>query len=227
MLDNLLYDLAERILGKNGRAIVDILKKKRDVNEFKIAEKLKMTVNQVRNLLYKLDAQDIVTFIRKKDKRKGWYIYYWSLDIVKSLKLLAKIKEREIQQLNYALKSHENKRFFLCKQCDIELTEENALVHDFICPECGTLLQLKDNKEKILEIKKNMAKETKILHGVKSEINKLGLEEEKKVKKKPSGKAKAKKHKPKKKIKRKKGKAKAKSSAKKKGKIRKRKSKKR
>lgn len=213
MLDNLLYDLSERIVGKNGRAIVDILKKKRDVNEFKIAEKLKLTVNQVRNLLYKFDAQDIVTFVRKKDKRKGWYIYYWSLDIVKSLKLLAKIKEREIQQLNYALKSHENKRFFVCKQCDIELTEENALVHDFICPECGTLLQLKDNKEKILEIKKNIVKETRILHAVKSEINKLGLEEEqkaKRVKKKPKGKTKAKKHKPKKKIKRKKSKAKGK-----------------
>lgn len=209
MLDNLLYDLAERIVGKNGRAIVDTLKKKRDVNEFKIAEKLKMTVNQVRNLLYKLDAHDIVTFIRKKDKRKGWYIYYWSLDIVKSLKLLAKIKEKEIQQLSYALKSHENKRFFLCKQCDIELTEENALVHDFICPECGTLLQLKDNKEKILEIKKNIAKETRILHAVKSEISKWSLEEEQKAKrtiKKPKSKAKTKKHKPKKKIKSRKGK---------------------
>jgi transcription initiation factor TFIIE subunit alpha len=185
MLDKLLYDLAERIVGKNGKDIVDILKDKRDVNEFKIAKKLKLTINQVRNLLYKLDAQDIVTFVRKKDKRKGWYIYYWSLDVPKALKLLAKIKEREIQQFNNMLKSHENKRFFLCKGCEIELTEENALNHNFICPECGNLLQLSDNREKILEIKREIEKESRILQTIRDEINKLSIAEAKKVKKSP------------------------------------------
>ncbi len=183
MLDKLLYDLAERIVGKNGKEIVDILKDKKDVNEFKIAKKIKMTINQVRNILYKLDAQDIVTFVRKKDKRKGWYIYYWSLDALKALKLLAKIKEREIQQLNSMLKSHENKRFFLCKGCEIELTEENALNHNFTCPECSNLLQLSDNKEKILEIKRETEKESRILQTIEQEINKLSIAEAEKVKK--------------------------------------------
>lgn len=216
MLDKLLYDLAEHIVGKNGQAIVDALKDKRDVNEFKIAKTLKMTINQVRNLLYKLDAHDIVSFIRKKDKRKGWYIYYWSLDLPKSLKLLARMKDKGIQQMNNTLKSHENKRFFFCQGCEIELTEENALSHNFICPECGTLLQLSDNRNKILEIKKNIAKESNLLKVIISEINKLAVEEaeikekkESKKKKKENGKKGIKKKKPakKKKEKQRKGRA--------------------
>lgn len=185
MQDKMLYDLAEGIIGKSGVVIIDILKNKKNVNEFKIAEKLKMTINQVRNLLYKLDAHDVVSFVRKKDKRKGWYIYYWSLDVPKALRLLAKIKEREIQQLNNTLKSHENKKFFKCKDCDIELTEETALAHNFLCPECGNLFQLSDNREKILDIKKKVDKESKMLELIKSEIEKLSIKKFKKIKKKP------------------------------------------
>jgi transcription initiation factor TFIIE subunit alpha len=185
MLDKLLYELIETIIGKNGRAIVDILKNKSDVNEFKIADKLKITINQLRNLLYKLDAQDVVSFIRKKDKQKGWYIYYWSLNVRKALELLAKLKEKEIHQLNSVLKSHENKRFYFCKLCDIELTEETALNHDFLCPECGSLLQLQDNKDKILDIKKKIAKESKMLQDIRAEISKLEMEKPRKIKAKP------------------------------------------
>ena len=181
MWNKMLYDLVESIVGKAGVVIVDILKDKKDVNEFKIAEKLKLTINQVRNLLYKLDAHDVVSFIRKKDKRKGWYIYYWSLDTLKSLKLLARIKEKNIQQLNHVLASHENKRFFRCKGCDVELTEENALTHNFICSECGCLFELSDNKSKILEIKKSMAKEKKELELIKGEIATRSVEDGKKM----------------------------------------------
>lgn len=181
MLDKMLYDLAEGIVGKNGIPIIDILKDNRDVNEFKIAEKMKLTINQVRNILYRLDAQDIVSFIRKKDKRKGWYIYYWSLDKLKALKLLARIKERGIQQSSHMLASQENKRFFRCRGCEIELTEENALTHDFICSECGNLLELSDNKRKIMETRKNAAKEKKILELIRTEIAKLSEEEHQKI----------------------------------------------
>ncbi|MBS3090759.1 hypothetical protein J4433_03270 [Candidatus Pacearchaeota archaeon] len=205
MLDKMLYDLAEGIVGKNGIAIIDILKDNRDVNEFKIAEKMKLTINQVRNILYRLDAHDIVSFIRKKDKRKGWYIYYWSLDKLKALKLFVKMKERGIQQLNHVLASHENKRFFRCNGCEIELTEENALTHDFICLECGNLLELSDNKGKIVEIRKNITKEKKILELIRAEMAKLSVEEHKKIGMKEKRARKQAKQKPKKKSKKAKG----------------------
>lgn len=179
MLDKLLYEVVERIIGKNDNNIVDILKNKKDVNEFHIATKLKLTINQIRNLLYKLYAQDIVSFIRKKDKQKGWYIYYWSLNSKKALELLARIKEKELLQLSYLLKSRENKNFYICKGCRVDLTEETALNHNFTCPECGNLLKLSEDRKKVENINKEIEKIKKLLEITYNEINELRRKEEK------------------------------------------------
>ncbi len=180
MRDKLLYEVVEAVAGKSGREIVELLKDKRDVNEFKIAAKLKLTINQARNLLYKLYAQDIVSFIRKKDKSKGWYIYYWTLNILKSLELLVKIKQKELHEQQNLLKSKENKSFYHCKQCSVELTEETALNHDFLCPECGSLLEASDNRDKVIEITKRINKIENEIAIIQQETQKIKGELEKK-----------------------------------------------
>lgn len=180
MIDKLLGILAEKIIGKSACSIIDVIKDKKDVNEFKISAKLKLTINQTRNLLYKLYEQDVVSFIRKKDKQKGWYIYYWSLNTKKALELLARMKERELLQLSYLLKSRENKRFYVCPDCNIEVTEETALGHDFFCLECGNLLKLNEDKKKVEDTTKEIEKVKKLLEEIYGEINKLRESEGKK-----------------------------------------------
>lgn len=180
MRDKLLYEVVEAIAAKSGREIVELLKDKRDVNEFKIAAKLKLTINQARNILYKLYAQDIVSFIRKKDKSKGWYIYYWTLNILKSLELLVKMKQKELHEQQNLLKSKENKSFYHCKQCSVELTEETALNHDFLCPECGSLLEASDNRDKVIEITKRINKIENEIAIIQQETQKIKGELEKK-----------------------------------------------
>lgn len=189
MRDTILYEVAEAIVGKSGQEIVELLKDKKDVNEFKIAEKLKMTINQARNILYKLYAQDIVSFIRKKDKVKGWYIYYWTLNILKSLELLLRIKQKELHEQQNLLKSRENKRFYHCKGCNMELTEETALNHDFLCPECGTLLEASDNRDKIAETAKRIKKIHQEIETIQPEIARLKQDIGKRHKKKEKKKA--------------------------------------
>ena len=68
---NLLKSLVEEMAGQGASQIVDILYNKKDINEFLIAKKMNLTINQVRNILYKLSAEGLVSFIRKKDKKKG------------------------------------------------------------------------------------------------------------------------------------------------------------
>ena len=70
--EKLIHDLVEEMAGENNGRIVDILFGKKDVNEFSIAKKMDLTINQVRNILYKLSADGLVSFIRKKDKRIGY-----------------------------------------------------------------------------------------------------------------------------------------------------------
>ena len=48
----LLHDLVEELAGVDTGRIVEILFGKKDVNEFLIAKKMELTINQVRNILY-------------------------------------------------------------------------------------------------------------------------------------------------------------------------------
>jgi transcription factor E len=166
--------------GENTGRIVDILFGKKDVNEFLIAKKMDLTINQVRNILYKLSADGLVEFIRKKDKRKGWYIYYWTLKTEKCLVKLEGALIKKIEDLNNTLGSRETRRFYVCKPCNIEVSEEKALEHGFSCEECAEIYELSDNSGPIRETR---AKITRIQKNLLLIQNELKETREKKAKK--------------------------------------------
>ena len=149
----LLHDFVEEMAGEDTGRIVEILFGKKNVNEFLIAKKMELTINQVRNILYKLSADNLVSFVRKKDKRKGWYIYYWTLNREKCLEKLEGSLQKKIAGFEGTLKSRETKRFYVCKSCDIEVGEEKALEHGFSCEECADIYELSDNSRPIREAK--------------------------------------------------------------------------
>lgn len=198
----LLKNIVSDIAGKQATEIVDLLADKKDVNEFLIAKKLKLTINQTRNILYKLSDAGLVSFIRKKDKRKGWYIYFWTLNSLKSLELLENNLLSEISTQEKQLASRKTKRFYSCNTCNVEVSEETALLNDFICQECGEVYALSQNDKLIREIDGNIAKLGKYLETIREEKSK---ESEKQIKKKGKarGKGKKRKKKAKKKVKKK------------------------
>ena len=154
----LLKDVVSGIAGKPASDIVDLLYGKRDINEFLIAKKLKLTINQIRNILYKLSDYGVVSSIRKKDKKKGWYTYFWKFEIPKALEFLKSEIEKKIMQIKNQVKSKETKQFYICEKCNIEFNEENALLHNFTCQECGEVLSLKDNTKSMKDLKRNLEK---------------------------------------------------------------------
>ena len=176
----LLHDLVEEMAGENTGRIVDILFGKKDVNEFLIAKKMELTINQVRNILYKLSADGLVSFIRKKDKRKGWYIYYWTLKTEKCLVKLEGSLVGKIENLNHILGSRETKRFYVCKPCGIEVGEEKALEHGFSCEECAEIYELSDNSGPIRDTKAKVTRRQKELELIKGELVTIREKESKK-----------------------------------------------
>ena len=88
MLNKLLEEIVNSIAGKSAEGIVHLLNTPKYVNEFIIAKKLGITINQTRNILYKISDYGLVTSVRKKDKKKGWYTYYWRFEILKCLEFL-------------------------------------------------------------------------------------------------------------------------------------------
>ena len=172
MLKKFLNEVVVIVVGRPVEEIVDLLDSKKHVNEFIIAKKMDITINQTRNILYKLSDSGLVSSIRKKDKRKGWYTYFWKIEIFKSLEFLRNTLEKRIDQLNHQIRSREIKQFYICERCNIEFNEENALLHDFTCNECGNIFSIRDNTKVLREFKKNLNKLEKELDFVEEEVKK-------------------------------------------------------
>jgi transcription factor E len=176
MLKNFLKEVISIVVGKPAEEIVDLLDGDKYVNEFIIAKKLDLTINQARNILYKISDHGLVSSIRKKDKKKGWYTYFWKIEVLKSLEFLRELVLKNLNQLKNQIKSRETKRFYVCERCNIEFNEENAMLHDFTCNECGEVFSAKDNEKVLKEFKKN---EEKLENKLKVVDNEINLEKEK------------------------------------------------
>jgi transcription initiation factor TFIIE subunit alpha len=176
---NLLKTVVSSIAGQPASPIVDLLHDKKNVNEFLIAKKLKLTINQTRNILYRLADEGIVSFIRKKDRKKGgWYIYFWTLNTGKGLIRFRDHLLSTIDSTREQMDKRKTERFFHCPNCQIESNEESALQFQYTCPECGEVMQLKDRGKEVENLEKEIARLEGVLVGVVQEIGVISKKED-------------------------------------------------
>ena len=176
----LLKDIVSSIVGLSASRIVDLLYEKKNVNEFIIAKSLKLTINQTRNILYKLADEGLVSFVRKKDRKKGgWYIYFWTLNSGKSLLKFKQniVKERDNFKEQRDVKK--SKQFYYCRNDSIEFSDEVALLNQYICPECGEVLNPKDQKADIDDLEKKLVKLDILIMELNKEIEDIQEKENK------------------------------------------------
>ena len=119
------------VVGADVLPIIDYLADKKNISEFQIAEALKYEVNHVRNMLYRLQGANLVSFIRKKDKEKGWYIYYWTFNQPRVRDLMIDIKKNRIIKLNERMERENESNFFVCENKCIRLDFEQAIGFNF------------------------------------------------------------------------------------------------
>ena len=172
MLKELLKEVIVLIVGKQAESIADLLEAKAHVNEFTIAKKLDLTINQTRNILYKISNYGLVSSVRKKDKKKGWYTYFWKFEILKCLEFLRELLLKNIDDIEKQILERQQKVFYLCERCNLEVGEEEALILDFTCNECGDIFKVKDNSKLIKELEKNLFKLRGELEVVDKEMEK-------------------------------------------------------
>jgi len=175
------------VAGKEGLRLVKKLKGKENISEFVLATKLKRDIKIVRNLLYKLYNHNLISSTRKKDKQKGWYIYYWTL-IPENIKFLyLKNKKIELIKLKEQLKKEQTEQFYTCSKKCVRLDFDQAIDFEFRCPECGELISQYQDPKKMIELEKkinNLEKELKSEEKVRKIVKKKVIKE-KIVKKKP------------------------------------------
>lgn len=144
------------ILGAEGLPLVKELSGKQNISEFELADRLKKDIKIVRKILYLLYNHNLVSFIRKKDKIKGWYIYYWTL-LPESIKFNYVKRKRELlARLQQRLEEEGNELFFICQTKCVRLNFDQSMDFEFHCPECGELMSQDDNTEKMETLRKRI-----------------------------------------------------------------------
>ena len=164
-LVKLFEEFIKEIASEDTLKVFRSLDGKTNVSEFDLAEELKMSINYVRNLLYGLHAHNLVTSTRKKDRQKGWYIYYWTFNVKHAVDLLIKRKEKQLQHLQVSLELREN-IIYRCPDKHVQFDAAEALEHGFKCPECEQLLMSEDaaaNKEQVEKLIEKVKQDLEVL----------------------------------------------------------------
>ena len=153
----LVRDVSSEIVGDDGKAVVDRIYGKKDVSEFEIAEMFGDDINVARNVLYRLHNEHLVFSTKRKDKSKGWYVYYWTLNLPRFKDLSIQLSNNKIMNLKRRLEREKDQMFFTCTNNCVRLDFEVATDFEFKCPECNCVLMEEDNTNKITRIEKELA----------------------------------------------------------------------
>ncbi len=140
MKKSLVDDSLREYFGDDVFSLIRELSKKKDYSEFKLAEALKKEVNETRNLLYRLHSLNLASFVRKKDNKIGWYIYYWTFhdDLINNF--LLRHKKSQLESLRERFLKEGKSNFYSCLNKCVRLDFDKACDFSFHCPECGKLL---------------------------------------------------------------------------------------
>lgn len=169
--DKVVDSVVSEVAGADVIPLVRALKNKSNISEFILADKIDREINETRNMLYRLFDANLVTFMRKKDKKKGWYIYYWTFNARRVKDLVWGLKRKRIDRLKERLKREQSSDFFTCASRCIRLSFDQAVDFEYKCPECGQLMHQENNKQKIEEIMKEVA-------ALEAELQKQGKNKE-------------------------------------------------
>ena len=105
-----------------------------------------------------MQEANLVSFIRKKDKKKGWYIYYWTFKPKMIKHIVTNLKKEKLSKLKDRISREKSNHFFICQNKCIRLDFEQAMNFEFKCPECGEIMNQEDNKENIILIEEEIKK---------------------------------------------------------------------
>lgn len=156
--------IASMIGGDEYLKVARSLLKADDATDEEIASSTGLRINMVRKVLYDLFGKSLITGIRVKDERKGWFVYRWRTRREEVENFIENQKKKIVERLQQRLDYENASDFYHCKNDDCQrVTFEDALEEMFKCTSCGNILNLKKNDrskkayvKKIDEIKKDM-----------------------------------------------------------------------
>lgn len=146
----------QEVFGEDVVPVTTLLNEHEEISEIKIADCLKVEVNEARKILYRLYNENLVKFKKKKDMEHGWYTYYWSFNYHLIGNMQNKLQEARLERLSSRLNQEEGTQYYICPNRCIRLNMESSMGYNFKCPECGDLMIHQDNSRTIDNLKSSI-----------------------------------------------------------------------
>ena len=163
-LDKLL-DITYEIVGDEAAQVIEFLYSNPGASEFDISEGIGLAVSKIRSVLYELKAKNLIDYDRKKDKEKGWYLYYWRVLPQNFETVYLNDKKSKLEQFKDRLEKEEAITYYICPNFCKRLPFDEALEQNFTCNICGSLMNEENKARKIEILKRNIEEHEKLIGG--------------------------------------------------------------
>lgn len=156
-VSTVIFEFLEGLLGEGGVEVASTIYDNEYTDE-EIAKETSIRVNTVRKVLYRLYDNRLASYRRTRDKKTGWYIYYWKMDLNKASEVMRSLEKEYLEKLMKRLEYEQGNMFFSCNNgCD-KVVFDVASEHDFKCPDCSSTLSFVDNSDIIKNLEDQISK---------------------------------------------------------------------
>jgi len=117
-----------------------------DVTDEEIASATGLKINIVRKVLYDMFGKALITGIRVKDEKKGWFVYRWRAKQDHVDNFIENQKKKILDRLYKRLEHEDSTEFYHCSNHDCPRVKFDVAVELFFkCPNCKGPLNMVDN----------------------------------------------------------------------------------
>lgn len=102
------------VVGNDAIPAINLLYGKQDISEFDVADLYEEDINYARNVLYRMHNNNLVSFMKKKDKTRGWYVYYWTLNPQRVKELAIQVDINRFNNLSKRLEREKGHLYYIC-----------------------------------------------------------------------------------------------------------------
>jgi transcription initiation factor TFIIE subunit alpha len=117
-----------------------------DATDEEIASATGLRINIIRKVLYDMFGKALITGIRVKDEKKGWFVYRWRAKQDQVDNFIDNQKKKILDRLQKRLEYEESSEFYHCGNKDCPRVKFDSAVEVFFkCSNCKGSLNMVDN----------------------------------------------------------------------------------
>ncbi len=143
-----LLNMVEDIAGPEVKKVaIVLLDSEEETTDEIIAEELDIKLNNVRKALYRLYDIQLASFRRIRDKNSGWFLYLWKIHPERIDDIISTRRKEVLNKIKMRLEFEESQMFFQ-SNCEhyTRISFQDAMVFEFVCPECGEKFEPFENE---------------------------------------------------------------------------------